>query len=118
MFPPLLYPFIRNPNLQYNIHYDDSNDSDVAALLYLLVSSTRLVGSFSLYIIDLDEESTEKIVSYMLDAIFTTIFLLEFTLKTVTYGFFIGKGTYMKDNWNVLDFIIVVISILDLSLTN
>ena len=30
-------------------------------------------------------------------------------IKIIGKGFIIGKGTYLKDAWNVLDFLVVVI---------
>ena len=32
--------------------------------------------------------------------------------KVIVLGFCIGEKTYLKDNWNVLDFIIVLFSVL------
>jgi hypothetical protein len=40
------------------------------------------------------------------------IFLVEFVLKIISKGFFIGENTYLKDPFNVLDFSIVIFSIL------
>jgi len=40
------------------------------------------------------------------------IFLMECVLKVIVMGFYWGENTYLKDNWNVLDFIIVGFSIL------
>ena len=41
----------------------------------------------------------------------SAIFILEFLLKVITMGFFIGKHTYVKDPFNVLDLLVVLISI-------
>jgi hypothetical protein len=34
-------------------------------------------------------------------------------MKAIVLGFVIGEGTYLKDSWNVLDFIIVFFSIVN-----
>ncbi len=39
------------------------------------------------------------------------------TLKIVAFGFIFNKGAYLRDLWNVLDFIIVVTSLLPLFMT-
>ena len=39
---------------------------------------------------------------------FTLLFLFEFMCKALAMGFVLGKGTYLRDAWNVLDFIVVV----------
>jgi len=40
------------------------------------------------------------------------VFLVEFVLKIISKGFIIGENTYLKDPFNVLDFSIVIFSIL------
>lgn len=40
------------------------------------------------------------------------IFLAEFVLKIISKGFFFGENTYLKDYFNVLDFSIVIFSII------
>lgn len=41
----------------------------------------------------------------------SAVFIIEFLLKVITMGFFIGKHTYVKDPFNVLDLLVVLISI-------
>ena len=43
-------------------------------------------------------------------------FIGEATCKIIVMGFVKGKHAYLKDNWNVLDFIIVSFSILNMIL--
>lgn len=45
--------------------------------------------------------------------IISACFIGEAVLKIVSMGFAIGPGTYLKDSWNILDFIIVLSSILN-----
>lgn len=53
-----------------------------------------------------------KTIQLML-TIISIIFIIEATLKIIVMGFFWGKGTFLKDSWNILDFIIVLASILN-----
>jgi hypothetical protein len=46
------------------------------------------------------------------EPIFTWSFLLEFTLKVIGMGFFLDDGSYLRDAWNWLDFIVVLSSLL------
>ncbi|KAJ8907466.1 hypothetical protein NDN08_007577 [Rhodosorus marinus] len=46
--------------------------------------------------------------------VWTVIFTIEALLKTVAHGFVMHPGSYLRDGWNVLDFIIVVTSWLSL----
>ena len=40
-------------------------------------------------------------------------FILEAVIKIIALGFVIGKDAYLKESWNILDFVIVVSSILN-----
>lgn len=53
-----------------------------------------------------------------IDLIVNAIFFFECLTKVIAYGFFWCKGSYLRDNWSVLDFIIVCTSALDLALRN
>ena len=44
---------------------------------------------------------------------FTVAFCIECILKIMAFGFFIGKGAYLKEAWNWLDFIVVIVSLLE-----
>lgn len=57
-------------------------------------------------------------VSQIFDCIFVGCFAIEGILKMVSYGFVIDKNSYLRDPWNVLDFIIIIASLLDVSITN
>ena len=50
----------------------------------------------------------------MIDPYFTVAFCIECALKILAMGFFMGKGAYLKDVWNWLDFIVVVSSVLEI----
>lgn len=50
-----------------------------------------------------------------LDYFVSSVFFFEFLCKIYALGFFMHKGSYLRDNWNKLDFFIVVITILDIS---
>jgi voltage-dependent calcium channel L type alpha-1S len=43
-----------------------------------------------------------------LDYIFLLIYTVEMGFKVLAYGFFFAKNSYIKDPWNILDFVIVV----------
>ena len=43
---------------------------------------------------------------------FTGIFILELVMKTIAMGFIVNQYSYMRDGWNVLDFLIVVFSVI------
>jgi hypothetical protein len=45
--------------------------------------------------------------------IISMFFVGEAVIKIISMGFVIGEDTYLKDTWNILDFVIVFSSILN-----
>ena len=76
-------------------------------LLMILASTLRLIldtiiaGYYSVLIFDIS------------DAVFNIIFLLEAVIKIIALGFVMDEGSYLRDNWNKIDIIIVICSIFD-----
>ena len=46
-----------------------------------------------------------------LDPTFTGIYCVEALIKIVAYGFISGPNTYLRDGWNILDFVAAVSSV-------
>ena len=54
-------------------------------------------------------------INHMLEKVelvFLVIFTFESALKIIAYGFLFHPGAYLRNGWNILDFVIVVIGIL------
>lgn len=83
-------------------------------VLLILVSSLKLI--WETYLINEPADSTKTYVSQSLDILFTVLFTAEFVLKSISKGFIMDKGTYMREGWNQLDFVIVLTSLFDLCL--
>jgi len=49
--------------------------------------------------------------------IFTGIYVAEMVLKIFALGFLFNKGSYLRDLWNIMDFVIVVTSLLPMMMT-
>ncbi len=49
----------------------------------------------------------------LITTLISAFFIGEAVLKIVSLGFAIGENAYLKDSWNILDFIIVLSSILN-----
>ncbi|CAE7478387.1 Cacna1a, partial [Symbiodinium sp. CCMP2456] len=47
------------------------------------------------------------------DQVFAVIFALEMVIKLIAYGLFWCEHGYLKDGWNVLDGVVVIITLLD-----
>ena len=44
---------------------------------------------------------------------FAFFFGVESVMKIISFGFVLDKSSYLRDNWNRLDFIIVICSFID-----
>ena len=49
-----------------------------------------------------------------MDIVFTVIYTCECTLKIIGMGFFMSKNSYLRDNWNILDFAVVIIGLISI----
>jgi len=45
----------------------------------------------------------------LLEYVFVVIFTLEAIMKVVAYGLVFHPGAYLRNGWNVLDFVIVIV---------
>ena len=76
-------------------------------IIILLLSTARLIadtfvkGYFYVFAFEI------------IDAIFNILFLLEEVFKICALGFILDEGSYLRDNWNRIDIIIVFCSIFD-----
>ena len=46
------------------------------------------------------------------EILFPVVFTLECVVKVVAMGFLLDDTSYLKDGWNVMDFVVVVVSLL------
>lgn len=62
---------------------------------------------------DRDNKTYRNQLLDMFGQVFTNIFIAEAALKILAMGFIVHKNSYLRDAWNVLDFIVVVIGIVE-----
>ncbi|XP_044529951.1 voltage-dependent T-type calcium channel subunit alpha-1G isoform X17 [Gracilinanus agilis] len=62
----------------------------------------------------IDPQSAERIFLTLSNYIFTAIFLAEMTVKVVALGWCFGEKAYLRSSWNVLDGLLVLISVIDI----
>ncbi|XP_065065604.1 voltage-dependent T-type calcium channel subunit alpha-1H-like isoform X3 [Rhopilema esculentum] len=66
---------------------------------------------------DLDQNGAERRFIDSTNNVFTFVFLTEMVIKVLAYGFTVGDTTYLKSGWNVMDCLLVVISLIDFFVT-
>jgi len=84
-------------------------------MMILLIVCSTIVLSIENPLDDPNSLKTEILEIFNL--FFTISFIIEALIKILALGFVMnGKMSYLKDYWNVLDFVIVLCSIVDLVL--
>ena len=83
-------------------------------ILFLIILNSLGLGAKN-YV---DTEAPINKFIESIDIYFTIAFCIECGLKILGMGFFMGKGAYLKDAWNWLDFIVVVSSLLEAYVSN
>ncbi|XP_069056149.1 voltage-dependent T-type calcium channel subunit alpha-1G isoform X1 [Pleurodeles waltl] len=62
----------------------------------------------------IEPHSAERIFLTLSNYVFTVIFLAEMTVKVVALGLCLGEKSYLKSSWNLLDGMLVLISVIDI----
>ena len=98
---------------------DNETFFDKVILTFIILGSIKL--GIDTYIHQLQEENQDwasfaHTISQFIDLFLTWLFFGEFLIKSITYGFVFDSNSYIRDNWCKIDFIIVCVSMLDLSL--
>ncbi|XP_056413582.1 voltage-dependent L-type calcium channel subunit alpha-1S isoform X1 [Hyla sarda] len=76
-------------------------------LLFILLSSISLAAEDPIR----TESFSNKILSYF-DVVFTVIFTTEIVLKMTAYGAFLHKGSFCRNYFNILDLLVVGVSLI------
>ncbi|XP_023674747.2 voltage-dependent R-type calcium channel subunit alpha-1E-like isoform X1 [Paramormyrops kingsleyae] len=86
---------------------------EMSILLVIVASSIALAAE--------DPVSTNsewnKVLRYF-DYVFTGVFTFEMIIKMIDQGLILHDGSYFRDLWNILDFIVVIGALIAFALTN
>ncbi|XP_042340626.1 voltage-dependent T-type calcium channel subunit alpha-1I-like [Plectropomus leopardus] len=63
---------------------------------------------------DIQPNSMERVFLSVSNYIFTVIFVGEMMIKVVAMGLYFGNGVYLQSSWNVLDGLLVFVSLVDI----
>ncbi|KAM5179969.1 voltage-dependent L-type calcium channel subunit alpha-1S [Mantella aurantiaca] len=80
-------------------------------LLFILLSSISLAAEDPIR-----AESFRNKVLSKLDIVFTVIFTTEIVLKMTTYGAFLHKGSFCRNYFNILDLLVVGVSLISMGI--
>ncbi|XP_048859037.1 dihydropyridine-sensitive L-type skeletal muscle calcium channel subunit alpha-1-like isoform X1 [Brienomyrus brachyistius] len=80
-------------------------------LLFILLSSISLAAEDPI-----DPKSFRNEILAYADIAFTSVFTVEIALKMITYGAILHKGSFCRNSFNILDLIVVVVSLLSMGM--
>jgi hypothetical protein len=86
-----------------------------------MIITLIVVGSLKLVVetyIDSGKNASLEKVLESIDIAFNILFTCEAVLKIMRNGFFVAKTSYLRDSWSQLDFFIVSVSLVDMSLSS
>ena len=75
--------------------------------LCIVINSINIAAGDYSYRLEENGQAPTNDFRYYLGKVITFIFIGEYFLKVIAMGFIIGKNSYLRDNWNKLDFIVV-----------
>lgn len=84
----------------------DNRGFEYSIFVVIIISTIHLMIDTPL----VDPDSNKAKILFKVDFVLTVIFLLEAVIKILIFGI-VGKRSYFKDFWNILDFVVVVISV-------
>uniref|UniRef100_A0A3Q3JSW9 Voltage-dependent L-type calcium channel subunit alpha n=1 Tax=Monopterus albus TaxID=43700 RepID=A0A3Q3JSW9_MONAL len=80
-------------------------------LLFILLSSISLAAEDPI-----DPKSYRNQILAYADIVFTTVFTIEIALKMTVYGAFMHEGSFCRNSFNILDLIVVGVSLLSMGM--
>ncbi|XP_051525705.1 voltage-dependent R-type calcium channel subunit alpha-1E-like [Myxocyprinus asiaticus] len=114
--PPPVSMLIFKPNnpVRRVCHY-------IVNLRYFEMSILLVIAASSIALAAEDPVNTNsernKVLRYF-DYVFTGVFTFEMIIKMIEQGLILHDGSYFRDLWNILDFIVVVGALVAFALTN
>ncbi|GAB6020081.1 Voltage-dependent calcium channel type D subunit alpha-1 [Chamberlinius hualienensis] len=79
----------------------------------ILISSAMLAAENPV-----DAHSYRNQILNYFDYFFTTVFTIEITLKVITFGLILHKGSFCRSAFNILDILVVCVSLVSFGLSN
>ena len=77
-------------------------------MLYLIILNSIIMALEQPYLTDPYQIQSLELITNII----VGVYILEAAMKIMVMGFIIGKHTYLRDGWNILDMLVVIFSIL------
>ena len=102
-----------SPVRLFALKLTQSSHFELMVLICIFLNCGELVWETT--IINEDAHSLKMNISRGFNIFFTTMFSLEAAFRSVAQGFVLSEGAYLRDMWNVADFLIAIVSIVELN---
>ena len=104
-----------NPVRRFTRYISESKAFEYFILIAIIANCILMAINSQLPLDDMNNmnRTVEKAETYLLG-----IFCLEMILNIITMGFILHPGSYLRNPWNILDFVVVVTGILSLPQLN
>ncbi|KAK3261565.1 hypothetical protein CYMTET_29530, partial [Cymbomonas tetramitiformis] len=103
---------LRNPIRRASMHITSRPYFDTVIISFICINTVVLAVECPA----LEEDKVAMKLFYVSDLFFTLLFVLEALLKIVSKGFCVHPRSYLRSGWNILDFVIVLTSMIILML--
>ncbi|KAM4676189.1 voltage-dependent L-type calcium channel subunit alpha-1C [Discoglossus pictus] len=102
--------FIFRPDNKFRLHCHKIVNNNIFTnliLFFILLSSISLAAEDPVR-----HYSFRNQILFYFDIVFTTIFTIEIVLKMTAYGAFLHKGSFCRNYFNILDLLVVSVSLI------
>jgi hypothetical protein len=81
-------------------------------VIFLILFNSICLASYDFS--DRDNKTKRNIVLNAIGYVFNAVFIIECILKIISKGFIIHKNSYLRDGWNIIDFIVVITAVMEM----
>ena len=108
------YSWIKKPFFILRIHVSNLALTVISSKIFETISViVILLNSLSLALED-PTSPTQTALQANLDMVFLALYTTEMILKIFGMGFVLNENSYLRDSWNLIDFIVVIVGYLQL----
>jgi hypothetical protein len=86
------------------------------SIVLFLISASSFKLVYDTFYIEAPKDDFRALASGYVDKGFNYVFIVEMMTKLIAMGLVMDEGSYLRDEWNKMDFFIVSSSIADMSL--
>jgi hypothetical protein len=108
------YSWFLRPVCKVRVHISSFANTIITSKTFETISViVILLNSLSLAIED-PTSSEQTVIQDIIDRVFLSLYTIEMILKILGMGFIFNDNSYLRDGWNLIDFIVVIFGYIQL----